>query len=62
MIATNSAAPMIDQITGNDTSPIGIGNSSGKFRARAIHMPSSAPMNPSAIDTRQPPREKPVIA
>jgi hypothetical protein len=42
--------------------PIRTGKSSGKPSARAIQSPTTAPTKPSAIDTRQPPREKPVIA
>src|SRR5262249_16552684 len=56
------AAPTMDQITGKATSPMATENSSGRFMTRAIHTPSTAPMNPSATDTRHPPREYPVIA
>lgn len=55
--ATNSAAPMIDQIIGKFIPPTGIVNNSGRCRAPASHVPSSAPMNPSAIETRHPPCE-----
>jgi hypothetical protein len=61
MIATNIAEPMIDQIIGNAVSPTRIVNSSGSDIVRASHIPSSAPMNPRAIDPRQPAREYPAI-
>lgn len=60
--ATNNAEPIIDQTIGKLVVPIRTGNSSGRPRPRAIHIPTIAPTKPSAIDTRQPPREKPVIA
>jgi len=60
--ATNSAEPIMDHMIGKLVVPILTGNSSGRPIARAIHSPKIAPTNPSAIETRQPPREKPVIA
>ena len=52
----------MDHTIGKLVVPILTGKSSGKPSARAIHSPTIAPTNPSAIETRQPPREKPVIA
>src|SRR5689334_16059036 len=53
---------MIDHTIGKLVVPIRTANSSGRPNARASHIPTTAPTKPSAIDTRQPPREKPVIA
>ena len=53
---------MIDQMTGKLSPPILTTNSSGRCSAWAIHIPTSAPMKPSAIDTRQPPWLYPAIA
>lgn len=53
---------MIDHTIGNVVVPIWTANISGRCRARAIHIPNRAPTNPRAIDTRQPPREYPLIA
>src|SRR5262249_46289155 len=55
MIATNRAAPAMDQTTGKVASPTCTARGSGRFRARARAMPTRAPMKPSAIDTRIPP-------
>src|SRR6185503_15766299 len=52
----------MDHMIGKFVVPILTGKSSGRPIARAIHSPKIAPTNPSAIETRQPPREKPVIA
>jgi hypothetical protein len=52
----------MDHTIGKLVVPIRTGKSSGKPSARAIHSPTIAPTKPSAIDTRQPPRENPVIA
>ena len=52
----------MDHTIGKLVVPIWIAKSSGRPKDRAIHMPTMAPTKPSAIDTRQPPREKPVIA
>lgn len=60
--ATNRAEPMIDQTIGKSVVPIRIEKSSGNPIWRASHIPNTAPMNPSAIETKQPPREKPLIA
>lgn len=60
--ATNRAAPMIDQRKGNGAPATWISNGSGKPIRRAIHEPSSAPMKPSAMETRQPPCVPPAIA
>ena len=60
--ATNNAEPIMDHMIGKLVVPILTGKSSGRPIARAIHRPKIAPTNPSAIETRQPPREKPVIA
>src|SRR5581483_3532306 len=54
-IATKTAEPRIDQMIGNDCPPILTANSSGNPSARAIHIPSSAPMKPMAIEARHPP-------
>jgi hypothetical protein len=62
MMATKIVAPMIDQMMGNVVSPILSVYSSGSFNWRASHMPMIAPMKPSAMETRQPPREKPLMA
>jgi len=37
-------------------------NTNGKPKIPASHLPKSAPINPRAIETRQPPREEPAIA
>ena len=55
--ATKSAEPMIDQTIGKRVPPIFIANSSGSPNERASHAPISAPINPSAMATRHPPRE-----
>lgn len=60
--ATNSAEPIMDQTTGNAKLPASTTKSSGRAISLAIHPPISAPIKPTAIDTRQPPLEKPVIA
>ena len=52
----------MDQTIGKLVVPICIAKSSGRSNARDTHIPTKAPTKPSAIDTRQPPREKPVIA
>ena len=52
----------MDHTIGKLVVPILTAKSSGRPIARANHIPRTAPTNPSAIDTRQPPREKPVIA
>ena len=62
IIATKRAEPMIDQIIGKLVLPIRIEKSSGNPIWRANHIPNTAPTNPSAIETKQPPREKPPIA
>ncbi|HYO91827.1 MAG TPA: hypothetical protein VEQ40_09330 [Pyrinomonadaceae bacterium] len=62
MTATKSAEPMIDQMMGNDFPPILTGNNSGSPSFLAIHSPMLAPMKPSAMETSQPPREKPLMA
>ena len=59
MTATKSAEPMIDQTTGKVWPPTLTGSSSGIPACRASHIPSSAPTKPSAMETRQPPRESP---
>jgi hypothetical protein len=61
-INTKTVAPRIDQMIGNDRSPILTGSNSGSPNRLAIKCPNSAPMNPIAIDTRQPPRLKPTRA
>ena len=62
MIATKSAAPIIDQTIGKGLPPILTAKSSGKPIAPASQLPNSAPMKPKAIETRQPPRLYPAIA
>ena len=52
----------MDHTIGKLVVPILTGKSSGRPSARAIQSPRIAPTNPSAIETRQPPRENPVIA
>src|SRR5690348_9707445 len=49
---------MIDQMIGKPAITI----SAGSFKARATNMPKSAPMNPSAIAARMPPRCEPASA
>lgn len=51
------AAPKTDHTIGNVWLPILIARISGKFNARASHVPSKAPISPSAAETRQPPCE-----
>ena len=53
--ATNNADPIIDQTIGKLSLPMCTKKRSGKCSAPAIHVPTIAPMNPSAIDTRHPP-------
>ena len=53
---------MIDQIMGKPVEPIRTGNNSGSPSLPANQEPISAPTKPSAIETRQPPRENPLIA
>ena len=43
------------QTIGNVVVPMRSANSSGSPTARASHEPSSAPMKPTPIDTRNPP-------
>src|SRR2546423_5556386 len=62
MTATKRAEPTIDQTTGNVWLPTCTGRGSYRPAWRASHMPSSAPMKPSAIETRQPPCEYPPMA
>ena len=52
---------MIDQIIGNPWPPICNVNKSGNAKSLANQTPTRAPMNPSAMDTSQPPRETPTI-
>src|SRR5262249_29820420 len=55
--ATNNADPMIDQTMGKSVEvPT---KTFGRSSALASHIPTMAPINPSAIDTRQPPRDPP---
>lgn len=60
--ATSKAPPMIDHRIGNVSPPRRIPRSSGRPRLRPTQLPSSAPSKPTATETRQPPREKPVRA
>jgi hypothetical protein len=62
IMATKIVAPMIDQMIGNLVPPMSSAKSSGSLSERASHMPIIAPMKPSAMETRQPPREKPLMA
>jgi hypothetical protein len=61
IIATNMADPIIDQRMGNECPPMLGENTNGRSKTRASHLPKSAPMNPNAIETRQPPWEYPAI-
>ncbi len=60
--ATNSVAPMIDHITGNDTSPAWNVKISGRLKKSASPIPINAPINPITIYSRHPPRLYPEIA
>jgi hypothetical protein len=65
IIATKSAEPMIDQMMGNPLPFIRTESNSSKSGNPSLcanSVPSSAPMNPSAIETRQPPRLYPAMA
>lgn len=53
---------MMDQIMGNSVPPILTIHKAGKPSNLASHTPSKAPIKPTAMDTRQPPPEKPTIA
>src|SRR5258706_9188407 len=55
--ATNSEEPAIDQTMGKPTPPTLMFKISGSRSQRAISVPSSAPMKPSPIAPKQPPRE-----
>jgi hypothetical protein len=55
--ATNSADPAIDQTMGIPIPPTWITSRSGRPSCRDSQAPSRAPMNPSTMDTRHPPRE-----
>src|SRR5438270_704934 len=57
MTATNRAAPMIDQMIGNRIPATGNASSSGSPSFPASQLPSNAPINPSAIETKHPPCE-----
>src|SRR6056297_4185043 len=58
---TKITEPMMDQITGKLLPPIVTSSSSGKFILSLIHDPSSAPMNPTTIETMHPPLLYPAI-
>ena len=62
MTATKRADPMIDQRMGKLLPPTLTVKSSGKPSRRASHSPTRAPMKPKAMETRQPPRDTPVMA
>src|SRR5690349_3618844 len=53
---------MIDQTTGNGWRSIVTAKTSGSPIFFAIQVPRSAPMKPTATETRQPPRVPPAIA
>src|SRR5260370_42204780 len=53
--ATNIVAPMIDQTIGKCSPPISTAKISFRPSSLAIQRPISAPINPSATETRQPP-------
>ncbi len=53
---------MMDQKNGNGAPATRIIKGSGNPILREIQEPSNAPMKPSAIETRQPPRVPPAIA
>src|SRR5437867_1052681 len=53
---------MIDQTIGKLVESKLITNNSGRPITRESQVPKSAPMKPRAMDTRKPPREKPLMA
>src|SRR5215207_5017106 len=55
--ATKSAEPMTDQTIGKDLPPTLIAKTSGKPNRPAIHVPTTAPTNPTSMDVMQPPTE-----
>ena len=57
--AVNITAPRIAHTTGKVTSPISITKISGRFILCAIHVPNREPINPTAIEIKQPPLENP---
>jgi len=55
-IKVNTAEPITDQMIGKVFPPILMAKISGKPNLPASHRPMYAPINPTTIDTRQPPR------
>lgn len=53
--------PKIDQTTGKLEPPIFTTKKSGNDNFLAIHSPSNAPINPTAMETTQPPWEYPTM-
>jgi len=60
--ATNITAPIIDQTTGKSVPPMLNTKKSGSANFLAIQLPSKAPINPTAIESKHPPLENPTNA
>ena len=55
-INVNTAEPIIAQTTGNGLPSILIVKNSGKAKRPAIYKPIYAPINPTTMETRHPPK------